>query len=116
MVNINLYQFTFNHFWRYVDIKIDGKQYKQQKIKRVRYEQNWTFEIPVGKVETHVIRIELIRSLFPVGLRECSAWVYIDGEKIREYSGKLSLRDKLFSGINLRNKMIVFLTTLIIMI
>lgn len=111
----HIVDFTVNQFWGYVDIKIDGQQYKQRKLRGVLVKQNWTFEFTVGNEETHVIRIELVKSLFSVSMSDCSAWVYIDGEKIQEYSGKLSIKDKLFGGINYWNKMIIIITTLLVM-
>lgn len=89
--------FTVNQFWGHVDIRVDGKLYLHRKLKGVLFKQSWIFEIQVGNVEKNDIKIELVKSLFPVGLRECTAWVYINGEKTNEFTGRFELSN-MFSG------------------
>ena len=106
---------VINQFWGYIEIKVDGQPRLQEKIKGVWLRQNWTFSIEIGKTETHEIKIKLVRSLFPVGLRECTAWVYVDDRKKAEHTGKFSARDNLFTGMNLRTKTAIIVFSLLIL-
>jgi hypothetical protein len=112
----HIVEFIFNHLWFHVEIKVDGQLYKQKTF--LWLGQTTTFNISVGSNEIHNVRIELVRSIFLMGSRsEFTAWVFVDDEKHSEYSGKLSLKDKLFAGINRRTKtiLIILMTTFIIL-
>ena len=58
----HMIDFTVNQFWGYVDIRIDGQPYIQEKLRKVIFRQNWTFNIIVGSGEKHDVRIEIGRA------------------------------------------------------
>lgn len=107
-------EFMFNRFWGYVDIKVDGQPYKQKIILAWLLKQTRTYEIKIGEIEKHNVRIDLTRSLFPVGIRECSAWVYVDGEKTDEFYGTFKLGVKGIKMMSFRTKMVTVLPLLLV--
>lgn len=97
-------EFELNQHWGASVINIDGHKIIQ-KFPTFRIgKTSKTFEFTIGETEKHCVKIEVIRSLFPSGIKECTAWVYDNEEKFLEQQGVYSLKDKLFSGVGLKAK------------
>ena len=95
---IHTIDFQFNQIWKSLRIAVDGKPIAKKSM-NLSFHENKEYTFKVGNTETHEVKIELKKSLFPVGYSECTVWVYVDGEKIKEYTGKTSSKDRLFSGV-----------------
>ncbi len=106
-------EFTYNRFWGYVDIKVDKKRFKKELIK-TWIKQTRTYEFAIGNIEKHNVRINLVRSVFPISTKVCTAWVYVDEHIVGQFDGHLTIIGKRFRDMSIRNRRIAIISYVLI--